>query len=181
MPKRAVSAAFMFAVCGILAAAPADGPQKGRPRLNQKEVENKWADHWVEIEVIDSGKKVDPFYYFGYSFVPDPEDGGNYADWPLTGELVLSKPPVRLYYDAKPEPMHVDQHGVCCNVPGIFRFEGDDLVWVTLYDGRLAGKLPDKPLQRPKDFTSTKENGHIVRRLKRTDGVYGMKPLDEKR
>lgn len=178
MRMNIVRMATLLLAGGILAIASADDRRNPKARLSQKEVEKRWADHWVEVEVIEGGTKVDPFHYLGHSFVPDPKEGGAYANWPLTGELVLSRTPCSIVLDAKPEPMRADFHGVLQIVPGIFRFEGDDLVWVTPKENGVMRKGPfGKPLVRPTDFTSTKENGHVVRRLKRTDGLYGDKPL----
>ena len=63
--------------------------------------------------------------------------------------------------------------------PGIFRFDGDKLVWVQAkWPCPVDPKAwPRKISSRPTEFKSTKENGYGMEIMKKIDcGGYGEKP-----
>ena len=97
--------------------------------------------------------------------------------WPLAGEIGEGdKGGVAWLVDTKHEPMWLDVGVTVGPARGIFKFEGETLVWATRSD--FPGNptdFTDNP-NRPATFESTKENGWTVRYLKRTDGFWGWKP-----
>ena len=172
--RTAVAVVVMAAVGSAAELPVAPPPRAAKP--TRAEAERRWADYWVEVAVTAGGKPGDPAWYWGRSFVPDTADG-SFASWLVMGEAVLSPYPGSLTIDVTTDPMRVDLVHTGRVVPGIFRFDGDDLVWVTPREFHPPAAFGCEPMARPTDFTSTAANGHVVRVLRRAGGLYGVEPV----
>ncbi len=156
----------------VLCGAAADDP-KPRP----EDVSRRFYRCWLEVEEVRDGQRTtDPERLAGVCF---PE-GKDWFSWGRRGEAAAGHGgrPVRL--DPTADPIRVDvrtevpRGGGRTEImvhPCIVRFDGDRLVMAWPRAGvpeRALRPGEDYP-ERPRDFTSTKENGVTVRVLKPCD------------
>ena len=144
-------------------------------KLTKEQVEKKLYRSWLEIEIIDSGKSSkDRTELFGREFSKagtsswvsrgDPSQSGTPAV-----RIDVSADPMRLDFIAGSYgPLVVRKKGENREIrPGIFKFEGDNLVivskrWVFEKDLEAGEDYPD----RPTEFQSTKENKYLLSIMK---------------
>ena len=140
-------------------------------KLSQTEFRKRFFRCWLEVEKTEAGKKVtDPEEMSGMCF--SVNDG--WSSWGRRGELSSGHGGRQVRLDISADPVRLD---VRTNLeqgfgrpdrivvrPCIVKFDGDKLVmaWprASVPDRRL--KSGDDYAGRPKDFTSTKENGVTV-------------------
>ena len=145
-------------------------------KLTPAEFRKRFFRCWLEVEKVEKGKKVtDPENLSGMCF----SDRGNSFGWGRRGELSSgpSGRPSRL--DATADPVRLDIRAAILQGaanpaperisvwPCIVKFDGDKLV--IAHGPRWWDERKLKPGEdyggRPKDFTSTKENGVTVATL----------------
>lgn len=159
---------LLVAVLALGAAAPVPKPKP--PTL--KEIEAKVYGSWYEYDGIYSGRPMsDGFEAVGWKF--GREDA---AIWQFGGELSAGEFPGGVKIDITKTPWRLDVHerkrdNTVVVIPGIFKLDGDDLIWATEPSGDWWWQLrpSGEYAGRPKDFTSTPENQYEVRRLKRCE------------
>ena len=163
----------------------ADPPAKKEDAADK--VRKRFYSGWLEIERLEGGVKItDPEKLSGSDFSPEQVVG-----WGRRGELSLwvGKPGPRI--DPTTDPMRVDflSVGYVDSFPGgrvaredekfirvdpcIFKFEDGNLVIAystSLVKERKHDKGEDYT-ERPKDFTSTKENKRKISIMK-PSGIY---------
>jgi hypothetical protein len=174
-PRVILALVVSIAAAVTLAADP--------PKLEKKDkiadIKRRFYQCWLEIESIDAGMNItDPNRLTGNEF--DPE---HFRCWGRRGELSASfdKPGPRI--DPTTDPMRVDFVGrgpsrnfggtkgdeeVTVMRPCLFKFDGDNLVIAYADRWTVEKKFKegeDYP-ERPKDFTSTKENKRTVTTMK---------------
>lgn len=166
----------VFSVAATLLLA-ADPPAKKDDPFEK--VRKQFYRCWLETEQVEAGVRVtDPERLNGSEFDPSYS-----ASWGRRGELSqgIQKPGPRI--DPTADPMRVDFRGegrsrsfngdkgdeiVPIVRPCIFKFDGDNLViaygetWVV----EKELKKGEDYAERPKDFTSTKENKRTVTTMK---------------
>ena len=174
MLKAILLTSAMFA--GTLCAQTPTPEKAGAAvKLTKEQVEKKLYRSWLEIEIIDSGKSSkDRTELFGREFSTagtwswvsrgDPSQSGTAAV-----RIDVSADPMRLDFIAGSYgPLVARKKGENREIrPGIFKFEGDNLVivskrWVSEKDLEAGKDYPD----RPTEFTSTKENKYLLTIMK---------------
>jgi uncharacterized protein (TIGR03067 family) len=169
-------AALLVAAVGAGAAEPTVAPP---PRTAAEAARAKLFGWWEAVEVVRAGET-------------NPA-GHTWEGWKLTptevrtvtihGQVETTTFRNGLRVDTTKTPWRLDfvndeevaTRGKRCVCTGIFRFEGGRLVWVT--EGACRSVNPgvepaaDDP-HRPKDFTSTRENGQTRTVFKRVTGLW---------
>lgn len=157
---------------------------KGR-RPTAEEVRIKVFSSWYEDTSVLAGKPwpehtVEPL---GWKFGPDLVNS-----WQITGELATSPYTGGAKIDVSREPWQLDIYsqqvdGSMWVLPGIFKFEGDNVVWVTPPLNANWHRLDPNGHYpgRPKEFTSTKDNKYTWRLLKRCRYLQTQFPKEEKK
>ena len=175
---KAILVAIAMHVTSYVTYAQTPTPKKAVTvvKLTKEQVEKKLYRSWLEIEIIDSGKSSkDRTELFGREF----STAGTWS-WVSRGDPSQSgTAAVRI--DVSADPMRLDfiagsGYGVIVIRkkgenreirPGIFKFEGDNLVivskrWVFEKDLEAGEDYPD----RPTEFQSTKENKYMLAIMK---------------
>ncbi|MBA4063383.1 MAG: hypothetical protein C0501_06655 [Isosphaera sp.] len=167
---RAAGVAAALAL-GSVVAAPVPKPP---PPLTEAELDAKVYGSWVEVEGGKEAGKPVPGYGWGWKLDPKAAE---------TWDAGLSLGP---YWKAEANtavvPWRLDvfdksDSGRVVVKPGIFRLDGDALVWVT-DDGWCEWNKTGEYAARPKELTSTEKNGYTLRVLKRCD--YLQTRFDER-
>lgn len=148
------------------------------PKLTKQEAERMLADYWVEVEIVSGGKTLSHLDHFCWSFSRSHKSP--YC-WLRHGEATLAEcKPIVIERVLDDGTLHVR-----VNVyPGLMKFVEGGLVVAMPREGGPQGyagttqAILDK-VTRPKDFTSTPENGHVIRTMKRTKGLYHVDPLPD--
>lgn len=158
---------LLVALLALGATAPVPKPKPP----TQKEIEAKVFGSWYEYDGVYRGRPMsDGFEPFGWKF-----GRGDAAIWQFGGELSAGEFPGGVKIDITKTPWRLDMHDRTNKdsvvvIPGIFKFDGSDLIWATGPTGRWAALSPTGEYStRPKDFTSTPDNGQVIRRLKRCE------------
>lgn len=158
---------LLVAMLALGVAAPVPKPKPP----TQKEIEAKVYGSWYEYDGVYGGRPMsDGFKPFGWKFGHEDSD-----TWELGGELSTGPCRGGVKIDITKTPWRIDIHckgSESVSVrPGIFKFDGDDLIWATASSGRWHSAVSPtgEYSSRPKDFTSTPENQYEVRRLKRCE------------
>ena len=158
MPKRVW---FLFLLTGLVAASAGAPVPAMKP--SAEDIRKAFYRCWLEVEVVEAGTSTtDLAKLCGHEFAPDV-----WYLWARKGELAPGPGESGVRIDPTANPMRLELIGGTYGLPrkdpvvqpGIFKFEGGKLVvalgpWVK---ERAWGKGEDYP-ERPKDFTSTKEN-----------------------
>lgn len=165
---------------GVLPAA-ADPISKPAP-FNQEAVLHKLYGCWKEVGGAVAGTprselKSEPI---GRRFESD-----RFVEWTTGGEVIVDYfPPCRVDLTTTPwqlDAVSIDERskrdGKVKVSPGIFRFDGDKLVWIRGWPSVVDPKAwPQKLPSRPTEFKSTKENGYGMVILEKIDcGGNGQK------
>ncbi len=176
MLKAIFIATAMSIIAGTLCAqTPTPKKADAVVKLTKEQVEKKLYRSWLGIQQIDSGESTkDPTKLYGCEFSKAGTSG-----WQARGDQSQSgTPAVRI--DVSADPMRLDfiagsygplvarKKGENREIrPGIFKFEGDNLVivtnrWVFEKDLEAGEDYPD----RPTEFRSTKENKYMLAIMK---------------
>jgi uncharacterized protein (TIGR03067 family) len=162
---------LVIASSGWWPAVAGDPPADRRPTPEQ--VRERFYGVWVEAERTAGGRRTtDPAGLTGYLLGPD-----RWCSWDRRGELSASWADRGVRVDPAADPMRFDLlDGTDGIKPGIFKFDGDELVIALAADWkreRKPGAGEDYPA-RPKEFRSTKDNGVAVSVLRRGKGMYDI-------
>ncbi len=176
MLKAILGTTVMCIFAGTLCAqTPTPKKADAVVKLTKEQVEKKLYRSWLGIERIDSGESTkDPTTLQGREF-----SKAGLSSWQVRGDPSQDgTPAVRI--DASTDPMRLDfiagsygplvarKKGENREIrPGIFKFEGDNLVivtkrWVSEKDFEAGEDYPD----RPTEFKSTKENKYLLSIMK---------------
>jgi hypothetical protein len=148
--------------------------------LTTEQARKKLFGCWYEVEKVVAGQPWPKHNFGALGWKFDAEEVEN---WQLTGELVTDLHRGGPKINITTTPWRLDVHnrkdnGEVVVLAGIFKFEGDDLIWVTEFPG--DGWYPLNPAAdysgRPTDFTSTKENRYEWMRLKRCEYLQTQFP-----
>lgn len=168
-----------IALCYIVVTAISaqDPARKTVEKLTAEQIEKKFYRGWLATEHTASGKSTkDPYKLFGYEFSKD----GTYS-WGRRGELSAGGTP-SVEIDVTTEPMRLlftagtgyqrkqlqtktDRIQIR---PGIFQFDGDNLILVVGEHWIVERKLEQGKdyAERPNEFKSTSDNKFMLTILK---------------
>jgi hypothetical protein len=143
---------------GLLTSAEPEKKEAPEKKLDPEVVKKRLFRSWREVVRIEEGRKYEASTdLFCHRFQPK-----EWTVWLFAGELSPSTPADEVRIDVTVDPMRFDMLARPGQMLGIVRFEGDHLVWVTSGWSREGPRA----LERPKEFTSTKENKYTLRVLK---------------
>ena len=167
----------------VLAAAchqPAMAAPVPKP-IDRDTVLKKLYGCWNTVESYKGGEmRPAPREPFGTGIETD-----FYVTWTLGGEIIVDyHPPCRVNVTTTPWQLDivfdnevVRRVGRLYVIPGIFRFDGDRLIWVFGTANLVDPKAwPEKLVGRPTEFKSTKENGYGLVIKEKIECNYGKKP-----
>lgn len=177
--RRTARVFLAVAALAVAAGAGSADPPTAPPRDAAGKARAKLFGWWEEVEVVRAGEKNPAGHeWLGVKFtaaeVRTITIGGQTetTTFPNGLRIDTTKVPWRLDFVNDTEIATRGQRSICT---GIFRFEGERLVWVT--EGGCRSVTPkvepaaDDPY-RPKDFTSTKENKQSRTVFKRVTNTW---------
>jgi hypothetical protein len=166
-----VTGAVVVALALPAGLADRGGVRAPQPAPHVRGVRERVFACWREVSREEAGRKFDqPVDLVCWQFAPD-----SVVVWEYAGELSPVRCDQQVRIDTGHNPVRMDiafggqAGGRTRVVPGIIRFDGDQLIWVTPAEPEgwqflnAAGDYPT----RPGGFDSTPENGYIKRVLER--------------
>jgi hypothetical protein len=163
--------AFVFCSNVVLPRANSSPPTEAAIKTQRKPdkaaiVQRLSATCWRETLRDDWGhRSTIPGDLYGWQLL-----SRNVEIWGYAGEFSPTAYSYEIEIDVEKEPMRLDllsrgEKGKRDIQPGIFRFEGEQLIWMT---PGLPNRWQDSPKSgecelRPRSFEATKENGYVKR------------------
>lgn len=156
--RSAILASLPGLLVGILVLPGLLTSAEPEKKLDPEVVKKRVFRSWREVVRTEAGRKhQDSTDLFCYRFQPKQPEiwlfAGELSPGPMSQELLLDVTSVPMRLDS----MSRDRRGVQNFALGIIKFDGNCLIWVT---------SPRPNGDRPKEFTSTKENGYLLHVLK---------------
>lgn len=172
MTKSVLWLIGLAVAAAVVPVVAAPVPKAEAKKWTDEEVTKRlFATCWYEVE-----KTVDGKPWPGHNYSPFGWKFGEKATecWELGGELSTSETTGGVVVDVSSDPWRLDvlskdEKGKVSVLPGVIKFDGDDLVWATEFPGEGWYSVVDAKGEykgRPTGFESTAANRLCVCRLK---------------